>query len=197
MNWLDIVLLMLVAASVASSVRNGLSREVIGLATVILALLLGIWFYGIPGGYLIPYFSSRHMANFVGFVVVFAAVLVAGSLIGALVGRLLKLTGLSWFDHLLGAAFGAVRGLLMSVALVMAMMAFSPGGHPPPAVVNSRLAPYVVDAARVCAAMAPYELKDGFRKTHAQLKKAWEDAFKKRIRSMPNAEKAQNHEREI
>jgi membrane protein required for colicin V production len=197
MNWLDIVLLIIVAGSLASSIRKGLSREVIGLVTVILALLLGTWFYGVVAGYLMPYVSTRQIASFAGFAIVFVAVLLAGSLAGALAGRLLQLTGLSWFDHLLGAAFGAVRGLLISIALVMAIMAFSPAGHPPASVVRSRLAPYVVEAARVCAAMAPYELKDGFRKSYAQVHKAWEDALRKGIRGMPNAEKAHNHEREI
>ena len=31
-----------------------------------------------------------------------------------------------------------------------------------------------MDAARVVAAMAPHELKEGFRKTYAQVKSAWE-----------------------
>ena len=45
MNWLDLVLLLIVAASVYMSFRKGLSREIIGLVSVVLALLLGIWFY--------------------------------------------------------------------------------------------------------------------------------------------------------
>jgi membrane protein required for colicin V production len=197
MNWLDIVLLILIAASVAGAVRKGLSREIIGLVTVILALLLGAWFYGFAGGYLLPYVSSRGIANFIGFALVFGAVMLAGSLVSALVGRLLRFTGLSWFDHVLGAAFGVVRGLLISIALVMAIMAFSPGGQPPASVVRSRLAPYVVDAAGVCAAMAPHELREGFRKTYDQVQKAWEEAMKKGIRRMPNPEKAQQNERAI
>jgi len=197
MNWLDIVLLILMAASVAGSIQKGLSREVIGLAAVILALLLGTWFYGLAGGYLMPFVSSREIANFIGFALVFVAVVLAGSAVSALVGRLLKVTGLSWFDHLLGAAFGVARGLLLATALVMAMMAFSPGGHPPAAVVRSRLAPYVVEAAHVCAAMAPHELREGFRKTYDEVQKAWEDAVRKGIRGMPGTEKAQKHEREI
>ena len=141
MNWLDIVLLILMAASVAGSIQKGLSREIIGLASVILALALGTWFYGVAGGYLMPFVSSREIANFLGFVLVFVAVMLAGSTISALAGRLLKVTGLSWFDHLLGAAFGVARGLLLATALVMAIMAFSPGGQPPGSVVRSRLAP--------------------------------------------------------
>jgi hypothetical protein len=75
-------------------------------------------------------------------------------------------------------------------------MAFSQGDKPPASVVNSRLAPYVVDAARVFAAMAPHELKEGFRKTYAQVKSAWGNALEKGIRSVPNGVSKEN-ERKI
>ncbi|MGA2270019.1 MAG: CvpA family protein [Bryobacteraceae bacterium] len=189
MNWLDVVLLVIFGASVAMSFRKGLSREVIGLASVVLAIVLGIWFYGTAGSFLVPYLSSRAAANFAGFVLVFCGVMLAGSLVSYTVGKFLKVTGLSIFDHLLGAVFGAVRGILISVALILAIMAFSQGDKPPSSVVNSRTAPYVVDAARAFAAMAPHELKEGFRRTYGQVKTAWEKTLGQGIGSVPNAEK--------
>ena len=71
MNWLDIVLLVILAASVITSFRKGFSREVIGLVSVVLALFLGSWFYGTAGAFLLPYLSSRSMAMFGGFFLVF------------------------------------------------------------------------------------------------------------------------------
>jgi membrane protein required for colicin V production len=182
MNWLDVVLLAILAASVALSFRKGLSREVIGLTSVVLAILLGIWFYGTAGSFLAPYLSSRALANFAGFLLVFCGVLLAGHLVSYIVGRFLKVTGLSIFDHLLGAVFGALRGLLISVALIMAIMAFSQGDKPPSSVVHSCTAPYMVDAARGFAALAPHELKDGFRKTYGLVRSAWEKALEQGIR---------------
>ena len=52
MNWLDVIVLLIVAASVFTSFRKGLSREIIGLVSVVLALMLGIWFYGTAGAFL-------------------------------------------------------------------------------------------------------------------------------------------------
>jgi membrane protein required for colicin V production len=43
MNWLDIVLLLILVVSVFTSFRKGLSRELIGLVSVVLGLLLGAW----------------------------------------------------------------------------------------------------------------------------------------------------------
>jgi membrane protein required for colicin V production len=196
MNWLDIVLLIILAGSVASSLRKGLTREVIGLISVIVALLVGLWFYGIAGWYLLPYVSSRAIANFAGFLLVFVTVLLFGAAVGALVGRMLKFTGLSFVDHLMGAGFGLLRGIVISVALVVSIMAFSPGGKPPVAVVGSRVAPYMVDAARVCAALAPRELKLGFRQTYEQVKIAWANAWKGKSENSERG-KRQKDEREL
>jgi membrane protein required for colicin V production len=101
----------------------------------------------------------------------------------------LRVTGLSIFDHLLGAGFGAVRGILISAALIMAIMAFSRGDKPPASVVSSRVAPYVVDTARGFAALAPHELKEGFRKTYGEVKTAWGRALEEGTRNAPGAGK--------
>lgn len=173
MNWLDIVLGLIVAASILSSFRKGLSREIVGIVSVCLAILLGTWFYGSVAGYLVPYVSSRTAANFAGFALVFGAVLVAGSLLGSIIGRFFRVTGLSFLDHVLGMGFGALRGLLIGVAVITGIMAFSSNGRPPAEVVHSRMAPYFLGGSRVVAAMAPYELKEGFRKSYQSVQAAW------------------------
>jgi membrane protein required for colicin V production len=173
MNWLDIVLAIILLASVLSSFRKGLSREVIGLVSVCLALLLGIWLYGSAAGYLLPYLRSRQTANFAGFAIVFCGVLLVGSGLSLIVGKILRISGLSFIDHLFGLAFGLVRGLLIGVALITGIMAFSPGDQPPREVVQSRMAPYMLEGSRVVAAMAPHELKEGFRKSYARVQSEW------------------------
>jgi len=183
MNHLDAVLLLILAVSVATSFRKGLSREVIGLAAVVLALLLGIWFYGTAGFFLLPYVSSRSVANLAGFFLVFLAVMILGSVVSHFTGKFLKVTGLSFVDHLLGAGFGVLRGVVIAVALITGVMAFSTDAdHPPESVVHSRVAPYVVGAARVIVAVAPHELKTGFRKSYAQVKEAWKRTLEQGIR---------------
>jgi membrane protein required for colicin V production len=190
MNWLDIVLLLVLVGSVATSFSTGLTREVVGLLSIVAALVLAIWFYGTAGSFLQPYVSSPGVSNFCGFLLVFFGVLILGAIVGRVLGRLMKVSGLSFVDRLLGAGFGAVRGLLVSVALVLALLAFTPGKSPPNEVIHSRVAQYVIDAARVVSAVAPHELKDGFRKSYEQVKTIWGDALKKGIRALPDAGKA-------
>jgi membrane protein required for colicin V production len=173
MNWLDVILLLIIGASVIGSFRKGLSRQVIHLAAVVAGIVLGAWFYGRVAEVLEPHVSSPTAAKLGGFLIVFCGVVFVGALVSWTVGRFLRVTGLSVVDHLLGAVFGLLRGVLVAVALIMGVMAFSKDGTPPRAIDESRVAPYVSQAARVFAAMAPRELKDGFHKSYDQAKLAW------------------------
>lgn len=179
MNWLDWVLLLLVAVSIIASFRKGFSRELIGLIAVVVALACGVWFYGAAGAFLEPFVSSKEIAHFCGFILIFIGVLIAGAIVAHLFSRLVKAAGLNWFDRILGAGFGAVRGLLLAVALILAIVAFTPGDAAPRAIVQSRFAPYIIDAAHLVASIAPHELKEGFRKRYDRVKSIWEDALKK------------------
>ena len=181
MNWLDIVLAIILLGCTVRGLRRGFTRQIIALVTGVLALLLGAWFYGFPAAWFAPYVSSPALAGALGFGVVFLVVMLVGGAVSAIVQRFLKFTGLSIFDHALGAGFGFLRGLLVSIAIVMGAMAFSRADQPPRAIVESRLAPYVVDAAHVVASMAPHDLKEGFRKTYGQVKAAWNHALEKGI----------------
>jgi membrane protein required for colicin V production len=173
MNWLDVVLLLIIGLSVFASFKKGLSRQVIHLVAVLAAILLGAWFYGRVAEYIEPHVSSPTAAKLAGFLIVFFAVVLLGAIVSWIVGKFLRVTGLSFVDHLLGAGFGLLRGVLVGVALIMGIMAFSKDGTPPKSIDESRVAPYVSQAARVFAAMAPHELKEGFHKSYGEAQVAW------------------------
>ncbi|MGH9657185.1 MAG: hypothetical protein ACRD96_01510, partial [Bryobacteraceae bacterium] len=72
---------------------------------------------------------------------------------------------------------------LASIDIVLALVAFGPGhkdGEPPRDVVESRFAPYLLDAAHVLVAIAPRELKDGFAQRYQRVKTIWKDALERR-----------------
>jgi membrane protein required for colicin V production len=133
-NWLDIVLILVFGLSIAGGVVKGFAKVGIGFLATILALLCGLWFYGAAGSFLLPYVSHKGIANFAGFLMVFLVVVLLGALTGKLLALLFKWTGLTWLDRLLGGAFGILRGLVFAIALVVALLAFSPN-RPPRSVV--------------------------------------------------------------
>ncbi len=192
MNWLDMMLIAILAVSIVASFAKGFTREVIGLVAAVAALLCGSWFYRIAGDVVRPWVGSREVANLCGFLLIVSAVIVLGWLVSLLVSKMMKAVGLSWLDRLLGLAFGVARGVIVCVAVITAVVAFAPGADaktPPQAVVRSTVAPYIIDAAHLLTLAAPKELRDGFARRYNQVKRIWEDALKHGIpRRAPESE---------
>ena len=177
MNWLDYLIIIILAFSAIRSFSRGFSREVIGLFAAVGALVLGMWFYGIAGLQVRPLFgtwlTSDRAANFIGFLLVFFAVLLLGAIVGLIVRRLISAVGLSFFDRLLGACFGLARGALIAIALLTAYIAFGPRSDvatAPAAVVHSQIAPYLLKASSVFVDAAPMELKRSFQDTYEEVR---------------------------
>lgn len=173
MNWLDYILIAILAFSVLGSVRRGFTREMIGLGAAIAALMLAMWFYGDAAVLVRWQVGSERAANFLGFVIVVIAVLCAGAVVGAVVRRFVKAIGLSFFDRLLGAAFGLARGAIVCIALLTAYIAFGQPADPktaPPGVVNSQIAPPLLEASRVLVDAAPAQLRQSFNEEYGEVR---------------------------
>jgi membrane protein required for colicin V production len=179
-NWLDVVLLLILGLSVVGGFAKGFARLVVGFVAAILGFLCGLWFYGSVGAFLLPYVSHRGIANFIGFLLIFLGVVLLGALVGRLLGMLLKWVGLSWLNRLLGGVFGFLRGLVLGIALVLALLAFTPK-PPPRSVVESRIAPYVIEAANLCARLAPREVREGVVESYEKVKEAWAKMLQKEL----------------
>jgi membrane protein required for colicin V production len=179
LNWVDWLLIVVLALFALGSARRGFSREVIGLAAAVFALVFGMWFYGEVGAFLMRFVSSERTANLLGFLLIVGAVLLAGRLLGLAVRKFFDTVGLSFFDRLLGAAFGFLKGLIVCIALLTGFVAFGPvidtaagsdSGASRSAVLHSRIAPWVLEASHFAVAMAPMELKSSFLKQYASVK---------------------------
>ena len=184
MNWIDILLLLVIGFSVLSGFTAGFARVGIGFIATILGIFLGFWCYGIAGAYVLDYVSSRAIANLIGFFVIFIGVVLIGAVVGQLLARLFKWIGLSWLDRLLGGAFGAVRGMVIAVALVTVLLAFAPS-PPPRSVVDSKLMPYTLEASHIMAALTPREIKDAFEDTKDKVKRTWSEHTAERSPDAP------------
>jgi len=182
-NLLDILLGIVLVISIVTGYLAGFARVGIGFIAVITGLLFGFWFYGMPAAWFHQRISSGTLSNLLGFFVVFFGFIFAGALIGKLLSKLFKWTGLTWLDRLLGGAFGLVRGSLIAVVFVAVLMAFTPAPTPN-WMVNSKLLPYVIDASDWCAAVAPNAVKEAFRDSMRDIRKAWDEQLKKKRKEL-------------
>ncbi len=175
MNWLDIILFLLFVISMASGAMKGLTRIVLGLVATLLGMVLAVWFYGSAAQYFLPYVNSETIANFCGFVSILLGVSLLGSLISKVVAYFFQAVGLGWLDRLLGAGFGFLRASLIAMGLIVGLVSFAPN-PPSHAVLNSRLAPYVIEAARVLVAISPAEVSGRFQTSYRELRARWKKA---------------------
>ena len=178
MNWLDIVLGIILAWSVAAGVARGFTRAIIGIVTSVLAIVLSIWFYGPAGAIVQDYVSHKTVANILGFFAVFGVVSLGGTLVGWSAAKMFKWAGLGWLDRIMGAGLGLLRWVLVAIVVVMILCAFT-RTPPPQSVVESRVAPYVLDASQVLSYLAPKELKAGFDESYGKIRKLWDELWKR------------------
>ncbi len=174
MNYLDIILLAIIAVSVISGFINGFTRVGIGFIAGILGILFGFWFYYIPAGWVRSMFNWQHGANIFGFCAVYVAFIIAGAIVGRILGKMMKFAGLSFFDRLGGAAFGVLRGAVVLVAVATVITAFAPV-PPPLVIVESKVMPYASVAGNVLAWLAPASLKEAYYDSLQKLRKVWDE----------------------
>ena len=121
MNYIDIVLLILLAWGLIQGLRNGLVHEVASLA----ALILGIWgaikFSDLTASWLIDQFNfTGKYLHLVAFAITFVGIVVAVHFVAKVVDKLVKAVALGWINRLFGAAFGLIKiALIVSVLLVI------------------------------------------------------------------------------
>jgi len=121
MNWIDLVIIIILALSMISGFTNGLVKEIASLA----ALILGIWgaikFSSFTAAKLYDYFDmSGQYVGIVAFLVTFGIIVVLIHFIGIIVDKVIDATALSFVNKLLGILFSLIKSvLILSVIFVV------------------------------------------------------------------------------
>jgi membrane protein required for colicin V production len=118
MTWLDYAVLVVLAASILWGVWRGLVHEVVSVASWVLAFLAANMFAGAMGD-LLPASMAPEVRVLVSFVVVFIVVLIACTIVGHLLSKMMKVAGLGPLDRTLGGVFGLARALVILLAFAL------------------------------------------------------------------------------
>jgi membrane protein required for colicin V production len=120
MNWIDLIILAMLAYGLIQGFINGLIIEIAELA----ALVLGIWgaihFSDWTAGKLSGWFDIQSSwTGIIAFAVTFIAIVIGVYLLGKLLDTLLKAMALGFVVKSLGAVFGVLKtALILSVVFV-------------------------------------------------------------------------------
>ena len=152
----DWVLVGLVVISAALAFRSGMIKVVFSFVGVAAGTVLAGW-YSLDGAmWLHGWIGNMMAARMIAFVGILFLVTLLCSVAAQLVRRTVKAVGLGIFDRLLGGLFGAARGGLLGVALVLAIAAFVPRS---PWLKNSQLVPYFLTGAHAVSFLMPRQVK--------------------------------------
>ncbi|MBK8972798.1 MAG: CvpA family protein [Hahellaceae bacterium] len=117
-TWADWAIVGVLAVSTLVSLVRGFVREALSLLTWVAAFVVARMFYGNFATLLEGSIETPSLRLLAGFVILFVAALILGSLLSTLLATLVKATGLTGTDRVLGMVFGLFRGVLLVVAMI-------------------------------------------------------------------------------
>ncbi len=158
MNWLDIVILVVLAIAVVVGLKFGLIKMVLLLAGIIVGVVLAGHYAG-PLGERLTFISSAGVAKGVAFAIIMIAVLVAAAIAAALLTWAARLVMLGWVNRLGGAILGLFLGAFFCGALLAMWVHFLGMAQ---VIANSAIATVLLDRLPMVLVLLPSEF-DGVR----------------------------------
>ena len=119
MTLFDHAVLTITGFSVLTGLLRGFTREVIALASWVVAFFAASAFGGDAATLLAGQIPDESWRVLAAFLAVFFAALIVMSVIALLVSKLVNSAGLGFEDRMLGGLFGLARGLLVVLVLVL------------------------------------------------------------------------------
>jgi membrane protein required for colicin V production len=172
LNVFDWLLLAIVAYSTVAAFVRGIVLELFSLAGLVAGILIASWQYqrvAVPLGNFLRHVVqvSDSTCNILSFLVIVLGVMLLAGLSARLIRSTAHTIGLGFFDRVLGALFGLMRGCLVGITLWIAAAAFVPKST---WVANSRLAPYFLSGVHAVSFVVPHGLQQQLLNGIAQLK---------------------------
>lgn len=126
MNWADWAIIAIFSLSCLIGIIRGFVRESLSLIIWVTAVLVAKLFGGQFEYLLINLIDTPSVRLMTAYAVLFVATLLLGAIASYLIGALIRATGLSGTDRLLGMVFGAARAFIVVMALLILLPGFIP-----------------------------------------------------------------------
>ena len=128
LNGLDWLIIVVLAASTLLSLWRGFAREALSLAGWVAAFLIANMFVDQMASVLagaIDNITGRYVA---AYAMLCLGTLMLGGITGILAAQLMKITGLSIRDRVLGTVFGFARGVILILVMAFVLRQLVPAG---------------------------------------------------------------------
>ena len=118
-NWADWAILAVVIVSSLISLLRGFVREALSLVSWAVAFFIAVALHMQMVEVLAPLVDKPYLRDILAYVLLFTGALVLGSLATHLIAEVVKRSGLSGTDRLLGMIFGTTRGMIVVLAALV------------------------------------------------------------------------------
>ena len=119
MTWLDYAVIGVFAVSLVLGAWRGLVREFVSILGWVIAFLAANLLAGPVGPAMPELIPSPELRVAAAYVAIFFTALIVVSLAGLVLSKVVSAVGLGGIDRLMGALFGAARGVLIVVAAAL------------------------------------------------------------------------------
>ena len=118
MTWADWAIIAVLGVSALISVVRGFVKEVVSLLIWLTAAIVASIFHDQLATVMADLIDTSSLRMLAAWIILFIAVLLVGSILNYLLGKLVQATGLSGTDRLLGLLFGIARGLIILMVIL-------------------------------------------------------------------------------
>ena len=175
MNWIDVILISILALTTILGVVKGLVKQVFGLLAVIIGLILALGFYSKASRLYLRFLDNEVLAHFLGFLTIFLIVLCLGWVSSYSLSKFIK-GPLKLLNNILGGGLGFLKGVLICGVVVFALLVFPISKK---ALKESALSPACLQMTRAIISLIPKELKERFKEAYKEVTKRVEKDAKK------------------
>jgi membrane protein required for colicin V production len=128
MNFLDCILIGILAFTLVRGFMHGLIREVAAVLGMLAGFVVAGHFHPVLAGILGSRFPLLPSVDLIAYGLVFVATWLAFVLVGFLASKAARAFRLGWTDRFLGAFVGLVKGTLAAVVLIAGLTLVLPSG---------------------------------------------------------------------